>query len=75
MTRILLVLAAVVCLSIPASANENSANPLAGPGRGLAELLRILVVIRSPRYRGMGRTDALAGYRYVVRGALTRAVQ
>ena len=74
MTRIMLVLAAVLCLSIPASANENSTNPLAGPGRGLAELLRILVVIRSPKFRGMGRTDALAGYRYVVSGAVVRAV-
>jgi hypothetical protein len=73
MKKMILVLAAVVCLSIPAAANANGSNPLAGPGRGLAELLRILIVIRSPKYRGVGRTDPLAGTRYVVRGAVVRA--
>ena len=74
MKKMMLVLAAVVCLSIPASAHDNGSNPLAGPGRGLTELLRILIVIRSPKFRGMGRTDALAGYRYVVSGVVMRAV-
>src|ERR1700730_16925775 len=56
MKKMILVPAAVVCLSIPAAANANGSNPLAGPGRGLAELLRILIVMRSPKYRGIGRT-------------------
>jgi hypothetical protein len=73
MKKMLLALAAVTCLSIPASANQNGANPLAGPGRGLAELRRILIVMRSPKYRGIGRTDPLAGSRYVVLGAVVRA--
>jgi len=74
MKKMMLVLAAVVCLSIPASTHDNGSNPLAGPGRGLAELLRILIVMRSPKYRGIGRTDPLAGSRYLVRGALVSAV-
>jgi len=73
MKKMMLVLGAVVCLCMPAAANENG-NPLAGPGRGLAELLRILIVTRSPKYRGIGRTDPLAGSRYVVYAAEMRAV-
>jgi len=74
MKKMLLAIAAVACLSFPAAANENGANPLAGPGRGLAELLRIMIVMRSPKYRGIGRTDPLAGARYAVIGAVVRAV-
>jgi|HubBroStandDraft_6_1064221.scaffolds.fasta_scaffold2802593_2 hypothetical protein len=57
MTRMILVLAAVVCLSIPASANEKGF--AAGPGRGIAELLKVLLLSRSSNKHGIGNRFSL----------------